>query len=1205
MGGPRSLVVVLLGLLVCTGSVAPLVVATSGPVGDGPGDASVGQPSAGSAVTDADSTPTETGSTAETSGDGEVSDGDANQSVVAEKVSPALLEGSGRLRRSPAEAASGAAAAQSVETSERLPVVVELVPDAAERGRAAVERAVGPDAVVASHGRYVQASATREEVTELAANSLVSYVRPPSRPVSLAGSDGTTEGIAAVNLSAARDGGYTGENVTVAVVDVDPFDVDHPAFSGRVAATKDFTGRDVDGEGGHGTATAELVAETAPNASLVFVRVNSEVELYEAIDWLEANTSTDVVSMSLGWYNVGALNGTSPMDREIEESVENGTTWVVSAGNTGNRKHWNGTWTDPDGDGRLNVDGDREHFEVVGTASNGHVPVRIYASWRDWPRSDDDYDICLYDDESLDDADLVGCSGNPQTGIQDPAEGLVGYLSDDGDGYERLYLTVERRDADGRAHFDVFLGDSLTFRRSWTTGGSLAVPATNPRVVTVGAVDHVDGRIEPYSSRGPTVDGRTKPDVVAPDNVSSSVYDRFRGTSASAPQVAGVAAVLLDANRRLSAAEVKSSLLAGARPLGDGVTQAAGHGLVDAERSLAGLDEYDLPPDGRLRFDGRYRLATGGNAAPASLVVSADEAVVDGGGRAFAGDGAAAVVTADAGTVRFEDARLTAETTSVEVGAADAVVLRNLSLDAQTALSVDGAESLVVADSGADGRVEVEATDAATLENGTVTENATVSASNGSVELVDARFERALEVSADGDATVRNVTVAGDGTVAANGSLDVTDLAVGDRPAFGVAGRDVRVDAGDDVSAPGDAWRRWSAAPTVRKRAGGSATVTLRYDPGTAAESSATVWVRRNGTWTETDADVDLKADVATVEDAENGTYAVFAEATPDIDAPERVRVEAAVGSTSTVPVTISNGGTANFTIAEVTIAGADADQFDLATDPAGTTVTPGNETTVSLAFSPNRSGRQVASIAVSTTGDRAVVIDLLGLAEDGEPTESETETAAETTTSQATPGETPTGTSTSTPTGTSTPAEEPAEAAEEPSGGGESGDEGRDEGGNGSSDDGESGESGDDGSGDGGNDGSDSGGDDARDSSAPEPTPEPTPTATSVTATPASTPTPTPTATVTEAVSRTETPSSTRTPARQTVGDAADAAAVDAAAAGTDAESGHAERQSTTAETTVASATETELPGFGAASVVAALLGAGAVSVRRRSRRE
>ena len=85
--------------------------------------------------------------------------------------------------------------------------------------------------------------------------------------------------------------------------------------------------------------------------------------------------------------------------------------------------------------------------------------------------------------------------------------------------------------------------------------GSANAPGNYAESYAVGATDAGD-TIATFSSRGPTVDGRIKPDVSAPGvKVPSAWPDGtvrlLSGTSMATPHVAGVAALLWSANPTL------------------------------------------------------------------------------------------------------------------------------------------------------------------------------------------------------------------------------------------------------------------------------------------------------------------------------------------------------------------------------------------------------------------------------------------------------------------------------------------------------------------------------------------------------------------------------------------------------------------------------------------------------------------------------
>jgi len=491
---------------------------------------------------------------------------------------------------------------------ERTTVVVEARPAAGDRA-ARVAGRLGT--VEVRHDDRIQVTLPRTAIPKLADSDAVAYVRSPipvengggmpersgeaslstpfiDGPVaslepgpdvgsaralgsrSVAGSV-TSEGVAVVGADDAQAAGYDGEGVTVAVVDIG-FDTDDPEIADRIVRTKDFSGTGVGGgRTAHGTATAEIVVDVAPKVNLVLVKATSGTEMLAAINYVDTQTDADVASMSLGLAGGYPLDGSSKLDRELDESVANGTVWSVSAGNEGDGKHWNGEFRDGDGDGYHNVTNDDETMNVEG-------PLSLRLQWADWPRTDQDYDVYVIDESG----NVVASSQTVQNGSQPPYESV--FCSCSG----THYVVIERVDADGTTEFDMFMTTGST-PEYYTTERSLTVPATAKRATTVGAVRYDTGDLESYSSRGPTRDGRNKPDVVAPTAVSTSAYPNreFAGTSASAPHVAGSAALVIDGDESLDSSSVKRRLRNTARPvLGSEPNTVTGWGQVDLTSAI-------------------------------------------------------------------------------------------------------------------------------------------------------------------------------------------------------------------------------------------------------------------------------------------------------------------------------------------------------------------------------------------------------------------------------------------------------------------------------------------------------------------------------------------------------------------------------------------------------------------------------------------
>lgn len=197
----------------------------------------------------------------------------------------------------------------------------------------------------------------------------------------------------------------------------------------------------------------------------------------------------------------------------------------------------------------------------------------------------------------------------------------------------------------------------LCFQGAGNSGplpGSLIVPADADSIVACGAVDPAN-RIAPFSSRGPTADGRIKPDVCAPgmdvwsaDAAGPKRYASYEGTSLATPLCAGAAALVWEAHPEWSAAEVRAAMLATA-DRAHAPDNIVGHGTIDAARAIdfapvvvpgpfsaiapAGPDSVD-PADATFTWE-RPRLLPEGEVsfelwveAPGALPGEADARIV-------------------------------------------------------------------------------------------------------------------------------------------------------------------------------------------------------------------------------------------------------------------------------------------------------------------------------------------------------------------------------------------------------------------------------------------------------------------------------------------------------------------------------------------------------------------------------------------------
>ncbi len=352
--------------------------------------------------------------------------------------------------------------------------------------------------------------------------------------------------------------GYTGKGVKVGVLDMG-FDKykellgdDLPA---QVTARSFIAGVEIDQVGTpHGTAVAEIIHDIAPDAELFFAAYETDVEERQAIDWL-VSQGVQVISHSAGSI-YGPMDGSTDEARFIDSVVENGVLWVNSAGNTG-YQHYRAAFTDTDGDGYHEFSSGDEMMAFI---PDGRTVLVL--NWDDWKNGVQDLDLYIYDRNGNELASSTNIQDGPG---DDTAEGVVYVFPDN----ETYYAAFYAKRIDRPVTMDFFMRDGEI--EYYTPDHSVTTPGDAKRALTVGAVNWSDDALEDYSSRGPTNDGRLKPEISAPAGISSAAYgETWIGTSAAAPHVSGAAALVLQVYPNFTPDQVREFLLNRALDLGPG-----------------------------------------------------------------------------------------------------------------------------------------------------------------------------------------------------------------------------------------------------------------------------------------------------------------------------------------------------------------------------------------------------------------------------------------------------------------------------------------------------------------------------------------------------------------------------------------------------------------------------------------------------------
>ena len=379
-----------------------------------------------------------------------------------------------------------------------------------------------------------------------------------------------------LGICALHSQGFFGDNISIAIIDYEYY-TNRLSLRELPAKRIELFNGTYSEYDSHGTACAEIIGDLAPNVTLYMIGIeeNSRAGFIDAVDKLNRlGERIDIVSSSID-FSFGLFDEGDEICRAVSNLTRNGTIWITAAGDSA-QKHWLGPFRDENdngfnefgpGDESLNLTADRREL------------IAVYLSWNDsWIQADQDYDLYLY---SPDGSYVI--SRNSQEGYdgQKPAELVTMIAPVNGD----YSIQIRRYGAtDENITFQLFSSHNLSSYN--VSASSVGALASCPEVITVGAVDAQTLQLENYSSMGPTQDGRMKPDLVAPDNITVSSYmpETFKGSSASAPFAAGIFALALEKGRKMGMRdeEVVALLFDSAIDLGPaGPENEYGYGLVN------------------------------------------------------------------------------------------------------------------------------------------------------------------------------------------------------------------------------------------------------------------------------------------------------------------------------------------------------------------------------------------------------------------------------------------------------------------------------------------------------------------------------------------------------------------------------------------------------------------------------------------------
>lgn len=360
-----------------------------------------------------------------------------------------------------------------------------------------------------------------------------------------------------------------------------------------------------------GTMMLEEVHAVAPGATLMFCGPQTAVEYVNCVASLVAAGATVLVD-DLGYPGEDLMSSQSMIATGVQNTLtQKPYVALFTVTHNQNGTYWEGAYTPVSlaslgyGNETCSANGQVDAYiesfngqyqQVLTVPSAGTYPGIL--QWADpFTLNASTFDVYVADPAT----GVLTCypaAGQPLAGM------LVGTPALAAGTY---YYVIATPDASLSGKFLKFLvdGDGATALSLPTTGSIISPQAFATGVMSVGAVlgsDGIGNTIEPYSGRGPinlplpTLLQLQAPYFVAPDAVYVDAAGTdfqlasdgtFHGTSAAAPNAAGVAALLRSAFPTLTPTQLTNAMQSGAVQLGSSVPDGTyGYGRVDAIGAL-------------------------------------------------------------------------------------------------------------------------------------------------------------------------------------------------------------------------------------------------------------------------------------------------------------------------------------------------------------------------------------------------------------------------------------------------------------------------------------------------------------------------------------------------------------------------------------------------------------------------------------------